>query len=85
MKVIEISQKTHLIRHWFKWYRVQRGGTDWQSLVVEARKIPTSTDKILNSFKRQFPLTTPDPSILDVKAADAAVAKVLKKHKQPKS
>ena len=38
MKVIEISNKTYLIRHWLRWYRVQRAGTDWQKLVVAGRR-----------------------------------------------
>lgn len=32
MKVIEVSNKTYLVRHWFRWYRVQRAGGHWQKL-----------------------------------------------------
>lgn len=32
MKVIELSNKTYLIRHWFVWYRVQRAGNTWSKL-----------------------------------------------------
>jgi hypothetical protein len=32
MKVIEVSNKTYLVRHWFRWYRVQRAGGHWQRL-----------------------------------------------------
>jgi hypothetical protein len=54
MKSIEISNKTHLIKVWhlkwyvlpyFKWYRVQRGGTDWQPLKIEKRQQPFSIDR----------------------------------------
>ena len=37
MRVIEISNKTYLVRHWLRWYRVQRAGTDWQRLHVAGR------------------------------------------------
>jgi hypothetical protein len=39
MRVIIISQKVVWVRHWFKWYRVQRGGMDWQSLTMKPRSL----------------------------------------------
>lgn len=32
MRVIEISNKTYLIRHWLRWYRVQKAGAQWVRL-----------------------------------------------------
>ena len=32
MKVIEISNKVYLVRHWLRWYRVQRGAAQWEKL-----------------------------------------------------
>ncbi|CAB4155522.1 hypothetical protein UFOVP667_8 [uncultured Caudovirales phage] len=32
MKVIEVGNKTYIVRHWFRWYRVQRAGGFWQPL-----------------------------------------------------
>lgn len=32
MKVVELSNKTYLIRHWGRWYRVQRAGSNWARL-----------------------------------------------------
>lgn len=52
MKAIEISQKTHLVRHWFKWYRVQRGGTDWKPLEIKERPTPTKQFNIDSVAKK---------------------------------
>lgn len=42
MKVIEVSNKTYLVRHWFRWYRVQRAGGHWQPLspIVKNGRVP---------------------------------------------
>ncbi len=32
MKIIRLSTKVQLIRHWFVWYRVTRAGTQWQRI-----------------------------------------------------
>jgi len=32
MKVVELSNKTYLVRHWLRWYRVQRSGGNWAKL-----------------------------------------------------
>ena len=37
MKIVIVSAKTVVVRHWFRWYRVQRGMTDWQRLKIQAR------------------------------------------------
>lgn len=81
MRAIEISQKTHLVRHWFKWYRVQRGGTDWQPLKVEKRPTPISVEKIARNLQKKYPSATKLPSILDEQVADQEVAKNTPKKK----
>lgn len=34
MKIVPITQQTAFVRHWFKWYRVQRAGEDWRKLEI---------------------------------------------------
>lgn len=63
MRSIEISNKTHLIRHWFKWYRVQRGGTDWQPLKVEKRPVPFNIEKAAKSLAQRGEQATPKSSV----------------------
>jgi len=48
MKVIELSNKTYLVRHWFKWYRVQRAGGHWQplALIIKNGRPPKDIDPI---------------------------------------
>lgn len=48
MRVIEVSNKVYLVRHWFKWYRVQRGGSQWDRLepIIKAGRLPKKTDPI---------------------------------------
>jgi hypothetical protein len=38
MKVILYSNKVALVRHWGRWYRVQRGATDWRRLKVKENR-----------------------------------------------
>ena len=59
MRSIEISNKTHLIRHWGRWYRVQRGGTDWQPLKIEKRSSKFSVDKAARSLSKGKPAKPP--------------------------
>jgi hypothetical protein len=75
MRAIEISQKTHLIRHWFKWYRVQRGGTDWQRLKIEKRIPPMNLNKVARDLQKKYGGGGSLPPILDEKAADEEVKK----------
>lgn len=87
MKSIEISNKTHLIRHWFKWYRVQRGGTDWQPLKIEKRPQPAkSIAKIAADLNKKYPSgKAPLPDILNEQKADEEVKKNTPQKKgQPK-
>lgn len=48
MKVIEVSNKTYLVRHWFRWYRVQRAGGHWQRLepIIKNGRPPKDIDPI---------------------------------------
>lgn len=48
MKVIEVSNKVYLVRHWFRWYRVQRGGSIWQRLepIIKNGRLPKTVDPI---------------------------------------
>lgn len=40
MKIVIVSAKTVVVRHWFRWYRVQRGMTDWHRLKIQAPMQP---------------------------------------------
>lgn len=48
MRVIEVSNKVYLIRHWFKWYRVQRGGSQWDRLepIIKSGRLSKKIDPI---------------------------------------
>lgn len=39
MIVREIGKGTYLVRHWWRWYRVQRGGAKWQRLRLKRHNI----------------------------------------------
>lgn len=79
MIVIPVSNKTILVRHWFKWYRVMRGGTDWHRLKIEKRATPLNLSKVAKELQAKYgskPLNSP---ILDEIAADKEVEKNMKK------
>lgn len=42
MRVIEVSNKVYIIRHWFRWYRVQRGASQWDHLepIIKSGRLP---------------------------------------------
>lgn len=80
MKVLKLSNKTFLVRHWFKWYRVLRGGTDWHKLKVQPRPVPFSMKRVQEALNKEFGKQKP-PDILDEILADREVAKNLKKAK----
>lgn len=81
MLVIPISNKTFLARHWFRWYRVQRGGEDWRPLKAKPYAKPKSIAEISKSLSKKYP-TGQRPDILDEAAADREVAKRLKNKKK---
>lgn len=60
MKSIEVSNKVHLIRHWFVWYRVQRGGAQWDKLkpIIKSGRLPrTATiESAAASLKKAKPV-----------------------------
>lgn len=57
MKVIEVSNKTYFVRHWFRWYRVQRAGGHWQRLspIIKNGRPPKdfSLDDAAESLKKR--------------------------------
>ena len=84
MRVIELSNKVFLTRHWFKWYFVKRGGQEWEPVgrPKDRKRTPkpkefdiAATAKALAAKSGKPAL----PSILDEQAADAEVAKNLPK------
>lgn len=83
MKVYKLSNKTVVVRHWFRWYRVMRGGTDWHKLKVEKRIPPLSIKQIQKNLQKKYP-SQPVPDILSEEKADREVAKVLRKNRAQK-
>lgn len=84
MKAIIINQKVTLIRHWFKWYNVQRGGEDWRPLKISRYVKEKSIGQIAADLKKKYPGGSSLPTILDEKAADAEVEKNLPKNRAQK-
>lgn len=56
MIVIQITNKTALVRHWLRWYRVQRGGLDWQRLQISPYQRPKTIATIASNLQRKYPL-----------------------------
>lgn len=57
MRVIEVSNKVYLVRHWFRWYRVQRGAAQWDRLepIIKAGRLQkhvNSIDSAARSLKK---------------------------------
>lgn len=52
MIVIPVSNKTLLVRHWLRWYLVQRGATDWKKLKVAPRPTPFSITKTIGMLEK---------------------------------
>lgn len=46
MKVVELSNKVYLVRHWCRWYRVQRSAAQWQKLdpIIKSGRLPKEFD-----------------------------------------
>lgn len=65
MRVIEVSNKVYLVRHWFRWYRVQRGGSQWDRLepIIKSGRLPRKPadpiDHALATMKAKGQNTTP--------------------------
>lgn len=81
MKIVPITQQTAFVRHWFRWYTVQRAGEDWRPLEIGKKYVkPKTTEQITASLNKKYPSKVPIPDILDEKKADEFVAKVQAKH-----
>lgn len=57
MKVIVLNDKSAIIRHWWRWYHVQRNGTRWQLLdpiIMHGKplKFPNSIDHAAESLSK---------------------------------
>lgn len=86
MKIVVITQQTAFVRHWGKWYTVQRAGEDWRPLEIGKKYVkPKSITQISKELNKKYPSGAPMPSILDEEAADREVARIKAKHaKKPK-
>lgn len=76
MRVIELSNKVFLVRHWLRWYFVRRGGQDWERVGRPKNRKRTKAfdlNKVTAELSRKNP--QPIPSILDELAADREVEK----------
>lgn len=63
MKVIELSNKVYLVRHRFKWYRVQRGGAQWDELepIIKNGRLPKKSDPIADAAESLRKARPSDP------------------------
>lgn len=73
MRIIVVNQKVAFVRHWFRWYRVQRGGVDWRRIEIKPYFKEKSIDDITKNLQTRFP--TKLPPILSEELADREVAK----------
>ena len=53
MRIVEISNKVYLIRHWMRWYRVQRGGQQWDRLQIKPAPRTKSIAQIQKALAKQ--------------------------------
>lgn len=81
MRVFRVSNKTLLIRHWLKWYTVERGAKDWRPLKAEPRERPFNINVTAKALQRKYGQgqsieTTPYETITEQnKKAQKTVAK----------
>lgn len=63
MKIVELSNKVYLVRHWFVWYRVQRSAAQWDKLspIVSNGRPPkvATIESAAASLKTKQPRVTP--------------------------
>lgn len=55
MKIVVVNQKVAFVRHWFKWFRVQRAGEDWRPLEIGKKYEKTEKfdlDKTVEKLKK---------------------------------
>lgn len=72
MRIIELSNKTYLIRHWLKWYLVERGAKKWTPLDTNELSASPTVAKGKKAIPREYPM------ILNEKAAETEISKKLK-------
>jgi hypothetical protein len=80
VKIVVISQQSAFVRHYGRWYRVQRAGEDWKRLPIGQKYVkPKKFDlnRAANSLKKSV---NQMPEILDEAKADEEVKKVISKH-----
>jgi len=67
MRVIEVSNKVYLVRHWLRWYRVQRGGSQWERLepIIKTGRRPrvATIESAAASLRQAKPSSISMPSI----------------------
>lgn len=60
MKAIAIGNKTYLVRHWFRWYKVGKSGLEWVKLppIIKAGKPApkNSIDAAAKSLRQAKPI-----------------------------
>lgn len=58
MRIVKLSAKLAIVRHWGKWYRVQRGFTDWHRVEVKSRGIKSdgspTIDEISDNLQKEI-------------------------------
>lgn len=79
MKRLEMSNKTFLMRHWFKWYIVSRGAKDWDPLGHPKNRKRTRAFDLDKTAKAMSQRAKGLPDILNEAVADKEVAKNLPK------
>lgn len=84
MKIVPVTQQACYVRHWGKWWVVQRAGEDWRRLPIGKKYVkPKSLKQISADLQKKYP-SKPMPTILDEKFADQEVEKNRKKHAEQK-
>lgn len=57
MRIVVITQQTVFIRHWFRWYRVQRAGEDWRPLEIGKKyEKPFDLEKTAKALSKSTPI-----------------------------
>lgn len=70
MFVVPVSNKTVLVRHWLKWYRVQRGGEDWRKLEIKPYQKPKSIAEIAKSLEMAHTKKSKKEQLTHVKSSN---------------
>lgn len=62
MKIYRVSNKTLMVRHWLKWYTVERGAKDWKKLKTEPRQRPFNINQVANTLQGRYGKSQKAPS-----------------------